>query len=460
MTKFDCAIIGAGPGGYVAALRAARRGLNTVLIEKDHLGGTCLNWGCIPTKALLHVSQLFSETRSAEAVGISVGQVQLDYGKVTAFKNKVVQDLRGGIASLLKNLKVQVVAGTAKLTSPDTIAVTDGSGKASEIRSANLIIATGTEPAKLPAFPFDGQQVMNTNDVLAMTSLPSSILIVGGGIAGCEFATMFSEFGLEVTVVELLDSLLPGLDADISKLISRVFKQKKISVHTSAKIVRMSKSAKAVTAELSDGRKLTAQRALVAVGRTTNLSALNLQSAGVANDGRFIKVDQRCRTNVPNIWAIGEVAGAMPLAHVASKMGLVAVENIAGGEVTEDLSVVPVGVFTHPEIGFVGLTEAQARDKGLNIKVSRFPLEASGIARAYRQTTGFVKIVADEGTGEIIGACMVGAHAADVIQQVALAMKTECTVRELVETIHTHPTFSEALAEAGEAWLGQPLHSI
>ena len=324
-----------------------------------------------------------------------------------------------------------------------------------------MIIATGTEPAKLTGFDFDGKKVMNTNDILAMTSLPKSILIVGGGIAGCEFATMFAEFGLEVTVVELLDSLLPGLDADIGKLIARIFKQKKITVHTASKIVRMSKSGKAVTAELSDGRELTAQRALVAVGRTTNLSVLNLPSAGVANDGRFIKVDQRCRTNVPNIWAIGEVSGATPLAHVASKMGLVAAENIAGGEVSEDLSVVPVGIFTHPEIGFVGLTEAQAKDKGLdNIKVSRFPLEASGIARAYRQTTGFVKIVADKDTGEIIGACMVGAHAADVIQQVALAMKTECTIQELVETIHTHPTFSEALAEAGEAWLGQALHSV
>ena len=458
--KYDCAIIGAGPGGYVAALRAAQRDLNTVLIEKSQLGGTCLNWGCIPTKALLHVSELLADIRQAQAVGITTSKLEVDYRKVAAHKDQVVKQLRAGIAALLKARKVTIVSGQAKLTGPNEITVSDPSGRTSDIQADNIIIATGTEPAKLAAFPFDGQKVMNTDDVLAMTSLPASLLIVGGGIAGCEFATMFAEFGLQVTVVELLDSLLPGLDADVGTFMLRAFERRKIAVHTSAKIVTMTKTQRGIKAKLQDGRELTAARALVAVGRITNLSQLHLDKAGVQNDGKFIKVDQSCRTNVPNIYAIGEVSGATPLAHVASRMGVVAAENIAGTELTEDLSVVPVGIFTHPEIGFVGLSESQASQKGLNIKVARFPLEASGIARAYRQTSGFVKIIAQQDTGEVLGAWMVGPHAADVIQQVALAMKSECTVEQIVETIHTHPTFSEALAEAAEAWLGQGLHSL
>ena len=460
MTKYDCAIIGAGPGGYVAALRAARRGLGTALIEKDQLGGTCLNRGCIPTKALLHASELAWEMKSASEVGITSGEVQVDYAKVASFKDKVVSDLRQGVAGLLKHLKVQVFSGTAKLSGPNSIEVTDKDGKINKIQAANIIVATGTEPAELGGFDFDGDKVMNTTDVLAMTDLPKSLLIVGGGIAGCEFATMFAEFGLEVTVVELMDSLLPSLDADIGKLMSRVFKQKGITVHTAAKIVDMNKSSKGITAKLEDGRELSAERALVSIGRTTDLANLGLEAAGVENDGRFIKVDQQCRTNVPSVWAIGEVSGALPLAHVASRMGIVAAENIAGGDVSEDLAVVPFGIFTHPEIGVVGLNEAQATEKGFEVKSAKFSMQASGIARAYRSTTGFVKIIAEKTSGEILGACMVGPHAADVIQQIALAMKTECSVEEIVETIHTHPTFSEALAEAGDAWLGQGLHSV
>ncbi len=460
MTRYDCAVIGAGPGGYVAALRAARRGLSTALIEKDQLGGTCLNRGCIPTKALLHASELAWEMKSAGEIGISSGEVQVDYAKVASFKDKVVSDLRQGVAGLLKHLKVQVFSGTAKLSGANSIEVTDKDGKVSEIQADNIIIATGTEPAKLGGFDFDGEKVMNTTDVLAMTALPESLLIVGGGIAGCEFATMYAEFGLEVTVVELMDSLLPTLDADIGKLMSRVFKQKGITVHTSAKIVDMNKSAQGITAKLEDGRELRAERALVSIGRATDLANLGLEAAGVENDGRFIKVDQQCRTNVPSVWAIGEVSGALPLAHVASRMGIVAAENIAGGDVSEDLSVVPFGIFTHPEIGVVGLNESEAVEKGFEVSTAKFSLQASGIARAYRSTTGFVKIVAEKTSGEILGACMVGPHAADVIQQIALAMKTECTVEEIVDTIHTHPTFSEALAEAGDAWLGQGLHSL
>ena len=460
MTKCDCAVIGAGPGGYVAALRAARRGLNTVLIEKEFLGGTCLNWGCIPTKALLHVSELAWHMRSAEKLGLGNGKVDVDFSKAAAFKDKVVKDLRQGVGGLLKQLKVQVIAGTAKLAGPKSITVTDKAGKTSTVQADNIIIATGTQPAKLAGFDFDGKKIINTNDVLALTSLPKSILIVGGGIAGCEFATMFAEFGLQVTVVELLGSLLPVLDADIGKLISRTFKEKKIDVHTSAKIAKITKSADGIAAELADGKKLNADCALISIGRTTNLASLGLESAGVANDGKFIKVDASCRTNVPSIWAIGEVSGATPLAHVASRMGVVAAENIAGANMSEDFAVVPFGVFTHPEIGVVGLNEAQAAEKGLEIKVAKFPLQASGIARAYNSTNGFAKIIADKDTGEILGACMVGPHAADVVQQVALAMKTECTVEELIETIHTHPTFSEALAEAGEAWLDQAIHSV
>ena len=458
--KFDCVVIGAGPGGYVAALRAARRGLKTAVVEKEYLGGTCLNWGCIPTKALLHVSELADQIRHAGNLGITTDGVKIDYAKAAAYKDKVVTRLRQGVAGLLKNLKVQVFNGTARLDGPRTVVVTYSSGKAEKIEADKIIIATGTAPAKLDTFPFDGKTVMDTNNVLAMTTLPKSLLVVGGGIAGCEFATMFAEFGSKVTVVELLDSLLPGQDPDISRLLARVFKQKNIEVHTSAKIIRMTKSTRGITAELQDGQKLTAACALVAIGRTTDLAELTLDKAGLQHDGRFIKVDQQCRTNVPNIYAIGEVSGAMPLAHVASKMGIVAAENAAGSQMAEDFSVVPFGIFTHPEIGVVGLSEAQAKEKNLKLKVASFPLQALGIAQAYDQTTGFVKIVADQTTGEILGACMVGPHAADVIQQIALAIKTECTVEEIVETIHTHPTFSEALAESAESWLGQALHSL
>jgi dihydrolipoyl dehydrogenase len=461
VAKYDVAVIGAGPGGYVAALRAAVLGARTCIIENQYLGGTCLNVGCIPTKALLHTSEVFHHMQHAEAFGLATGGTpSVDFPKVMARTRKVVGELTGGVGQLLKARKVDIIMGTARLTGKEAIEVTDGDGKTQTVAAGNIIIATGSAPAKFDVFPFDGKHVVTTDEATVNAELPEEIIVVGGGIIGCEFATVYSELGRKVTVVEMLDSLCPGLDKDIVREVTKSLKQRGVKVMTGTKITEMTVKGSKVTATIEGGDPVTAGMALIAVGRRPVTDGLGLEAAGVELDGRLIRVDATCRTNVPGIYAIGDCACVQQYAHVASRMGCIAAENACGHDAADDLSVVPSGIYTHPEVGMVGLSEVAAKETGAEVKVVRFPLTASGMARAYGETQGMVKLIADAGTGEILGAVCVGPHATDVVHELAVAMKNELTVHEVAETIHAHPTFSEGVLEASELWLGKPVHTI
>ena len=459
MPDYDIAILGAGPGGYVAALRAAGLGAKVALIEAVWLGGTCLNVGCIPSKAYLHLAELYETVRrQGDAFGILADKLTVDFARVVDHKDKVVKLNTGGVASMLKKRGVQVIMGRGRLTAPGGLSIdlTDGSSRS--LTAGKIILATGSTSTKFDFIPFDGKRVFTSDDVWDRRELPAHALIVGGGVIGCEFASIFSGFGAQVTVVEMLDRILPLQDEDVSKELTKAFKKRKVKLHTGRKVEQMTVDGETVQSTLDDGTEIEADLVLVAVGRRPNTDDIGLDAAGVQTDNGVIVVDERCQTNVANVYAIGDCATTLQLAHVASRMGLVAAENACGHEAAETLGVVPAGIFTHPEVGEVGLSETKAKEIGRDVKVAKFPMMASGIAHAFAATEGFAKLVADPVTGEILGASIVGQHAADIIHEVALAMRNELTVDEIALTIHAHPTFSETVMEAAEAWLDRPIH--
>jgi len=455
---YDVAVLGGGPGGYVAALRAAQRGARTCLIEMGKLGGVCLNVGCIPTKAMLHASDLYRRLGRVETFGLSAGSPAVDG---PAFMRRVVgvaDGLRKGVAGLLKTRGVAVIRGRGRLAGRETLAVETDDGT-EEVRARALILATGSAPARPGFAPWDSDRLWTTDEATTADRLPESVLIVGGGVIGCEFATVYAELGIPTTVVEMLDRLLPTLGEDASKAVRKSLKRRGAEILTGARITGMNATTNQVTADLEGGRTLEADRALVAVGRKPNLEDLGLEDAGVACAGPIIRVDDACRTSVDGIYAVGDCAASLQYAHLASRMGTVAADNATGHPARDSLRVVPQVVYTHPEIATVGQTEAEAREAGREIRVARFPLQASGLARAYDETEGEVKLLAEAEHGEILGASVIAARAADVIQELALAMKNELTVEEVAATIHPHPTFGEAVHEAAELWLGLSVHT-
>jgi len=458
MPSYDIAVIGAGPGGYVAALRAAQLGASTCLIEKGTLGGTCLNIGCIPTKAILESARLAVAIRGAGRFGLVVPEPQVNYAEVAARKDRIVKKLTSGVRMLLKAAKVAVHQGCGHFLSPTEIEVV-GEGESTKIQARNTVIATGSVAARPAFFGVDGKKVITSDEILALTKLPESLLVIGGGYIGCEFAGALAAFGVRVTVVEMLPRLMPLGDADISKELTKHFKKQGIKVVVDTKIEELTKSDVGVRARLSDGKTLDAELALVSVGRLPYTEGLGLDAAGLALDDRgFIDVDDQCRTSVENIYAIGDVTGRLMLAHVASHQGMVAAEAASGHPAQMRYDAVPAGVFTIPEIGIVGLTEEEARQAGHDLIVGRFPFQANGKALAMEEPEGFVKLVAEAETGVILGAHIIGPHATDLVAEVATAMTAEATVHELAEAIHAHPTTAEAVMEAALATLGRPIH--
>ena len=480
-SKYDVAILGAGPGGYVAALRAAQRGANVCLIEAGPVGGTCLNVGCIPTKAMLHASELAWHMRSAAEFGLVSGAPVVDGAAFFGRVNKVVASLNRGVEYLLKTRKVDLVRGRGKLTAADTIEVCEapciarGSLTADPpampgalnsfprtVKSRSIIIATGSRPARPAFLPWDSGCVMTTDEAVRAGSLPQSVIILGGGVIGCEFATMYAELGIPTTIVEMLPSLVANLDADIIKAVTASLKKRGVNIIvgasiTSASAVEGDSGARNIRAELAGGQTLEASHMLAAVGRPPNTADIGLEQLGVAMDGKFIRVDDHCRTSLPNIYAIGDVAETRQYAHLASRMGLVAADNAAGVDAGDDRTVVPAGMYTHPEVATVGLTEKRAREQHPETKVVSFPQMSLGMARAYGQTEGFVKIIAQP-DGRVLGGAIVGAHATDTIHLIAAAIRHGQTVADLAELIHAHPTFAEGVGEAAELWLGLPVH--
>jgi dihydrolipoamide dehydrogenase len=456
----DMAVIGAGIGGYVAALRAAQLGAKVVLIEKDKVGGVCLNWGCIPTKTLLRTAEVLSIAQEASKYGVAVGEVSLDWAAAQKRKERVVNRLTGGVKLLLERAGVLLLPGTARFVSPSALEVVREKGT-ERVEATDYVIATGSRAASLPIAGLDTPDVLTSDDALALDSLPQSLLVLGAGPIGVEFATLFRGCGVQVTLVEILPRVIPTLDADLGTEVERALKRAKVKLYTASKVTKAEEGAHghAVTIE-SDSEEilLEVDRILLAVGRRPNVEEIGLTSAGVAVEERGIKVDDHMRTNVPHVYAVGDVTGGMLLAHVAMHEGMVAAENALGHERAMSYDSVPSCVFTWPEVATVGLSEEQARQRGYDVQVGKFPFRANGKALAHGEYDGLVKIVADSEYGQILGVHIVGPHASDLIQEATMALTLEATLDEFDATIHPHPTLTEALAEAALAAQDRALH--
>jgi len=460
MAKYDLAILGGGPGGYVAAIRASQLGMKTCLVEKGLVGGTCLNRGCIPTKALLHAADLLEKARGSERFGITLGSSPgFSFRKVKERKAEVVKGLREGVEFLLKKRGVDVLRGVGKLVSRNTIRVDVREGPLT-VKSAKTIIAAGSEPLSLPSMPFDGRRFLSSTDALVLKKLPESLLVIGGGYVGCEFATFFSVFGVEVTILEMTEQLLPGLDPLSARTLQRQMEKKGVKVHLKSEVTRVSEKGDKVECELSSGAKLSAEKALIAVGRKLNSDGIGLEEVGVeTTPGRgAIVVDEYMQTSLAGTYAVGDVVDKGLLAHVAHHQGIVAAENAAGGERRMDYSAIPCCIYTSPEVATVGLSRQEAKDRGLEVVVGKFPFAASGKAVIAGDTEGFAQVVADARTGEILGAQIVGADATNLIGEAVALMKAEATLDELAGAIHPHPTLPEAIMEAAFDAKGQSIH--
>ena len=461
MSTYDVGIIGGGPGGYVAAIKAAQLGGSVCLIEKGEWGGTCLNRGCIPTKTLFAVANLATQVQEAPDFGVHIsGEATIDYPQVLAHKTSVIAQLTGGITQLLKANGVDTFNGTATLTDSNTIIVSKPDGTTEQLHAKNVVIATGSEPAEPPVFEIDETQVLTTTGILNLTELPESLLIVGGGVSGCEFASIFNALGCQVTVLELLPTILATEDVQVIRHIQLFMKRKGITIHTGAKLTHVKKSDTDVTAVLESGEELTAEKMLVSIGRRYNTENIGLEKVGVRTEGGKIVVDTQMQTNVPGIYAVGDVASRYLLAHVASAEGKVAAQNCLGTHAEMDYQVIPWCVFTLPEIGHVGMTEKEATDEGYEVKVGRFPYAANGKALGLRETDGFVKTVSDADSGDILGVHIVGAQASNLIHEAAVGVRLGASAADIAHTVHAHPTLSEMVMESAEAAYDRSIHSL
>lgn len=459
--EIDVVIIGGGPGGYVAAIKAAHLGLKAVLVEKDKLGGVCLNKGCIPTKALVSIAELLNHLQRAEEFGIQVKDYSFDFPAIMKRKDLITRRLSSGVEQLMKANQVRIVRGEGQIVEPGTVEVLDAEREKEVIKTKNIIIATGSSVMKLPFPGIDSEGVITSDEALSLSELPSRMLIIGGGVVGIEFAGIFRALGVEVTVVEMLPRILLPIDEEIARRLTQILKRKGIEILTDCKVKGIKKNNQnlEVLVSTSDGeKKLETEKVLLAAGRVPELGNIDVRGLGIELDGKTIKVDEKMRTNIPGIYAVGDVVGKIMLAHVASREGIVAVENISGKEVLMDYKVVPNCVFSMPEVASVGLTEEEAKKENDNIKISKFPFMANGKALGMGETEGMVKIIADGDTLELLGVHILGVHASDLIAEGTLALSMEATAFEIVNTIHAHPTLAETIAEAAEGITGKPIH--
>lgn len=457
-------IIGAGPGGYVAAIRLAQLGQEVLVIDKaPTLGGVCLNWGCIPSKALIHAASTYESMQHADAMGITVNQPKIDLAKTMAWKDGIVKKLTGGIAQLFKANGVKSMQGTASFVDKHTLSVTDESGHVTTVTFDQCMIATGSSSIEVPGFEFDGETIISSNEAVNLQSVSKSLVLIGGGVIGLELGIFYAKLGTMVTVVEMQSQILPGMDEDLVKLLARSLKKRKVKVFTDSKAESVTVKNGLATLKITTSKgeeTLEAEKVLVAVGRKPNSAGLALEKAGVQIDERgFIPTDDQLKTNVPHIYAIGDVTSGPLLAHKASKEGLVAAA-VMSGDSTERLDVLamPGAVFTDPEIATVGLTEAQAIEQGYEITVGQFPFAASGRAMTMDDTDGMVKIISDTATDRILGVHMIGPHVAELLAEATLAIEMGATAEDLALTVHAHPTLSEGLMEAAEAVHGLAIH--
>ena len=464
MKEYDVVVIGAGPGGYVAAVRASQLGLKTAIVEKRFLGGVCLNIGCIPSKALLKSADVAYTLRErGKEFGFSFENLELDYSVAHKRSRKISDRLVRGVGFLMKKNNVDVVMGAAKLTAKDTVEVTPDEGEVETLKAKNIIIATGAHTFTIPGVELDGEKVVDYEAAILRETLPESAVIIGGGAIGVEFATIWNAYGVEVTIIEMLDTLLPLEDQAVGKEIEKAYQKRGIKVMTGSKVksVETTKNGTKVTVETGDGdQTIEADLTLMAIGFRPNSKGLGLEEVGVELTQRGdIKIDDRMATNVDGIWAIGDVTGKLLLAHVAQAMGVVAAENIAGVEtVTLDYRMMPRATYCSPQTASFGYSEAEAKEQGYDVKVGEFPFQPNGKALGLGEYQGFVKIITDEKYGEILGAQMVGPDVSELLPELTLAQRFELTAHEIARNVHAHPTLSEALMEAAEGAVGQAIH--
>ena len=457
MKKYDLIVIGGGPGGYVAAIRAAQLNKKVALVESSHLGGICLNWGCIPTKSLLKNAEIFELIKDSKKYGIDIKDYSVNWKKVIKRSRDIANRMGKGIQFLMKKNKIDVINGFGKIIDNQTIEVSNKSSK-EKFSTEFIIISTGASPNYFPGMKPDGKNIITYKDALVIDKPPKHIVIIGAGAIGIEFAYFFNTFGSEVTIVEAQPNILPNEDIDISKELQRIFKSKKINIKTGVKVKNVSNKGKAITVNLEDS-KISCDKVLVAVGVKANLSNLGLKNNNVKTDKGWISTNEFMQTNIENIFAIGDVAGPPWLAHVASAEAITAIEYICNHSPKPmKYDNIPGCTYCHPEVASVGLTEKDAIDKGFKIKVGKFPFRALGKAVAIGQTDGFVKIIFDEKYGELLGCHIIGSNATDLISEISLARDLETTYNEILNSIHPHPTLSEAIMEATADALDEAIH--
>lgn len=463
MLECDVAVIGGGTGGYVCAIRAAQLGLRTVVVEADRLGGECLNYGCIPSKSLITVSKLYEKAKVSGKFGLKFTGVSLDYEEMQRWKAGVISKLVAGVESLLKGNHVSIVMGEAVLVAKNRVSVTTATGK-EEIVAKNVVIATGTRPIQLPGIEIDGNLVVGSREALELKEAPGDLLIIGGGAIGLEFACMYQTLGSKITIVELMEQLLPGGDPEMVRVVQRKLDERGAKVYLRSKVSSISKSGRRAEVEVETpegGVHIDVDKILQSVGRSPRVEKMNLPLLGVTTDQRgYIVTDSRMMTNVQGVYAIGDVRGPPLLAHKASKEGIVAAECIAGLPSAADWAVIPEVIFTDPEMASAGLTADKAAKAGYETKTARFPFAALGRALAAGETEGFVKVVSRADDGLVLGVQIVGSEASNMISEVALAIEMGATVEDIAQTIHPHPTFPEALMEASESAAGRPIHQL
>ncbi len=462
-TSFDLIVIGGGPGGYVAAIRASQLGMNVACIERENLGGICLNWGCIPTKALLRSAEVYHLAKNGADFGLKIGQVDFDFDAIVKRSRGVAGQLSGGIKSLFKKNKVTHIAGDASFKSSNTVSVKDDKGKTTEYTAKNVIIATGARARELPHLKADGERVWSYRHALAPNMMPKKLLVIGSGAIGIEFASFFNELGTDVTVVEMMDRILPVEDADVSSFAEKSFKKQGMTILTSASVTELKHGKNTVTCVVeAKGKKqeITVDRVILAIGITGNVENMGLETIGVKTERGHIVADGYGQTGVPGVWAIGDVAGPPWLAHKASHEGIIAVEKMAGLDGVHPMNTgnIPGCTYCRPQVASVGMTEAAAKEAGYEVRVGNFPFIGNGKAIALGEAEGFVKTVFDKKTGELLGAHMIGAEVTELIQGYTVARTLESTETELMHTVFPHPTLSEMMHESVLDAYGRVIH--
>jgi dihydrolipoamide dehydrogenase len=459
--QYDVVVLGAGPGGYVAAIRAAQLGLKVAIVEKQYMGGVCLNIGCIPTKALLKNAEIAHTLQHrGKEFGFSFDNLKLDYGSAFQRSRQVSDRLVKGVGFLMKKNKIDVFDGVGTLTGKDSLHVKLNAGGEQTLTAKNIIIATGARPRPFPGVDFDEERIISYIPAILADKLPKSVVIIGGGAIGMEFAYTWINYGVEVTILEMMPHLLPNEEPEVSDVIEKAYKKLGVKFQTNARVTGIEKTDKSVKVSLEDGKTFEAEKVMVAINFVANVENIGLEAAGVQlTERKAIAIDGSMRTNVPTIYAIGDVATDYKLAHVASAMGIVAAETIAGHETVKlDFRMMPRCTYCQPQVASFGYTEAQAKEAGYEIKVGQFPFQPNGKALGLGEREGFVKIIADARYGEILGAHLVGPDVTELLPELTLAHNAELTAEEIARNVHAHPTLSEALMEAAHGVEGLPIH--